>query len=198
MQNAKSLHKMREDAEPAKVQNEAEWTVPGYRPGRTLAGHESISYESSYLPFLYPTQEHAEDAMPRSTTGRRIFKHGKENPGLNDADVEDAQETDAEQTRTDDGASQSASPEGLLKHAKPVHGDAPKPVTRTLAVADNAAHPSLPTGFLRPGGVDAPPTGNGRKLGSVAAALYNKKPKREAEESSPTQSQFRKKLKKED
>lgn len=58
------------------------------------------------------------------------------------------------------------------------------------------SHVAAPSGFLRPEGVDAPPTVAGRKLGSVAAALVNKKPKREAEEPTLPASQPKKKRKK--
>ena len=54
--------------------------------------------------------------------------------------------------------------------------------------------PSAPSGFLRPGGVDAPPISS-KKLGSLAAGLLNKKPKREADDSSHSPGPAKKKRK---
>lgn len=38
----------------------------------------SVTYEHSYLPFIYPGQEVDEDEPPQRKSGLRVFKHGKE------------------------------------------------------------------------------------------------------------------------
>lgn len=178
MQNAKTLQKLRQEPEPAKVQHEAEWTVPGYRPATGVASAGSISYEPSYMPFLRESQDGS--STPVRANGRRVFKHGKEldKSELSATPKEPNPKSDDESEG--DEASTSSSPPSQRKTMKKDSTSSqaaavapPKPTRRP---------PPQVTGFLRPGGVDAPPPVTGRKLGSVAAALLEKKPKREAED----------------
>ncbi|EJD47633.1 hypothetical protein AURDEDRAFT_183822 [Auricularia subglabra TFB-10046 SS5] len=183
MQNAKTLQKLRQEpSEPAKVQHEAEWTVPGYRPATSIASAGAISYESSYMPFLYESQ--AGSSTPVRASGRRVFKHGKE---LDKSEIlTQPMESVPKPIKSEDEAEddEPSAPSSPPRQRKKTKTDS-KGEQATAVAPPKPTRQPLPqaAGFLRPGGVDAPPPVAGRKLGSVAAALLEKKPKREAEDS---------------
>ncbi|KZW02398.1 hypothetical protein EXIGLDRAFT_759900 [Exidia glandulosa HHB12029] len=196
MQKAKNLQTMREEAEPTRILHEAEWIVPGYRPSKAVAREESVSYENSYIPFIYDGDE---EVPPKRTSGRRVFKHGKEIE--HGAKADEDQEPQEKDEASDSVVHSKPSTSHYSPNRKPKkeHQDdqdtpPPPPIPSTTPATGRAP---VPTGFLRPGGVDAPPPVSGRKLGSVAAALLNKKPKREPEEPTLPSSQPKKKRKKE-
>ncbi|KAH8114821.1 hypothetical protein DFH11DRAFT_1726311 [Phellopilus nigrolimitatus] len=97
MQNAQRAKQQASvDLERAKVKDDAEWEVSrevrdawGIPPSSKPATKQSISHETSYLPFLFPslrksTSSADDESMPEASTsstkisGRRTFNKGKE------------------------------------------------------------------------------------------------------------------------
>ncbi|KAH7100205.1 hypothetical protein BKA62DRAFT_707110 [Auriculariales sp. MPI-PUGE-AT-0066] len=211
MQRSKLAQQQNEVKEAPRIQNDAEWSIPGWRGRSTTTTSSQVVYESSLLPFLSPSQEDLPEAPPQRAYGRRVFKHGKEvqkSQQISDELNGDAAEDELLDSQEATSQRRSSTSQLLTTHrkARPSKFDPTKlarsssglsstPVKIQPESSQTVFVPAA-AGFLRPSGVDSPPSLSARKLGSVATAILSKKVKREADDPAQLSAQAKKKRKK--
>ncbi|KAF7369736.1 hypothetical protein MVEN_00305200 [Mycena venus] len=219
MQNAHRAKNLAEvQLERAEVKDDGEWEVA--KEIRDAWGPEttqSVSYEASYLPFLFTSDASDSDATPAANLkGRRTFKRGREV-----ADEYQAAVPAAPVTETKPSTSKSA---GKPKQISSLSGrtgskkaapNAPKGKSARQAIYDNSgvgadlrsqkvdpsaggqnngttpapSKPLLPNVFLKPAGVDEPAenTKSASVSTSAEAGTPERKPKGKREREQTTE-----------
>lgn len=177
MKNAQLAKELKEEQlAKAKIKDEAEWEIPkdirDSRP-RDKDEADSVTYESSYLPFLFPNPE----AGPSrgKIQGRRVFSNGKELEQPPAAPTADAQ---ASEEKAAAPANRSTPKERSLKKDSK---SARQAIFDTAGVGDD-----LPTqrpasaGFLKPAGVDEPARSSDKVIQGARKTKNKRKPDRPA------------------
>ncbi|KAJ7581382.1 hypothetical protein C8J56DRAFT_895817 [Mycena floridula] len=174
MQNAQKRAQVKEEQIlTAKVKDEAEWEVSAaIRESWKTSDSQSVTYEPSYLPFLFPSI--SMEAEPTKLKGRRVFKKGREVYETNATVSESSTEPRPELTtpeRKPGGrpvrvaanrpmikATSSTNPPDNAQTAKQAIFDN-SGVGTDLPVTRSVPGPSIqpaPLVFLKPSGVDDP------------------------------------------
>ncbi|KDQ16096.1 hypothetical protein BOTBODRAFT_65028 [Botryobasidium botryosum FD-172 SS1] len=180
MQRAGAASKV--EADKKALKDDSEWHAPdairqalGLRTGADSGGSSqpAITYEPSYLPFLFPSYlgqssnagSTSTSNPPSNISGRRKFKKNGEEVAVVDTSV-------ASDTK-DNLPNDSTTRERDETH------DAQVESSSTPLAADAAPPMPKPRTFLRPSGVDAAPPVAGKELSKLTAgARAGKKSKR--------------------
>ncbi|KAJ6465695.1 hypothetical protein C8R45DRAFT_1106743 [Mycena sanguinolenta] len=148
MQNAHRAKNLAEvQLDRAEVKDDGEWEVAQeIRDAWGLETTQSVSYEASYLPFLFASDASGSNAPPAANLrGRRAFKRGREVTDEYQVNVPDTPATEA-QTSTTSTSKSAGKPKqisslsgrtGSNKNSKKV-ANAPKGKSARQAIYDNS------------------------------------------------------------
>ncbi|KAK0228050.1 hypothetical protein IW262DRAFT_575353 [Armillaria fumosa] len=157
MQNAHRAKQLKEvELEKAQVKDSDEWSIPKeIQESWGKSTSDPVSYEDSYLPFLFPTEP---SSSPSSvpiirTNGRRMFKKGEEVTG------KPSTETPPQPTHSSPDSPQK---KDKLKPSSKVANRFNKTAKQAIFESGNVGTDLRPLpaskGFLKPAGVDDPQT----------------------------------------
>ncbi|KAJ3811150.1 hypothetical protein EV368DRAFT_62850 [Lentinula lateritia] len=172
MQNAQRAKQLKEVVlEKAHVEDDGQWEITketreSWGPAES---HDTVVYESSYLPFIFPsTPSSSADDIPK---GRRVFRRGKEVKATIESSssvktetpvppADSASDSSVRKQKSDTG---TTSDTFLKKSAKlaifdtsRVGADLRPPTNNVLSTSSVQAPTLSKTGFLKPVGVDEP------------------------------------------
>ncbi|KAK0458446.1 uncharacterized protein EV420DRAFT_1479717 [Desarmillaria tabescens] len=195
MQNAHRAQQLKEvELEKAKVKESDQWAIPQeIQESWGEVTSDAVSYEDSYLPFLFPTEPSSSSSSAQTrTNGRRVFKKGEEVTG------KPTTETPPEPTRS--------SPDSIKKEkgislsdmktstmAKKFNKSAKQAIFETGNVGTDLRPPPASKGFLKPAGVDEP---KASLISETSLSLGARERKRPNDGAAPADGEVKKKKKK--
>ncbi|KAK0225220.1 hypothetical protein EDD85DRAFT_940761 [Armillaria nabsnona] len=198
MQNAHRAKQLKEvELEKAQVKDSDEWAIPKeIQESWGKSTSDPVSYEDSYLPFLFPTEpSSSSNSVPIRANGRRVFKKGEEVTG------KPSTETPPQPTHSSPGSPQKKDKRIDLKASSKVanrfNKTAKQAIFETGNVGTDLRPPPASKGFLKPAGVDDPKAASTSEMkADLSLSLGARERKRPHDNTTPADGETKKKKKK--
>ncbi|KAJ4467369.1 hypothetical protein C8J55DRAFT_565233 [Lentinula edodes] len=200
MQNAQRAKQLKEVVlEKAPIEDDGQWEIAQEirESWGSAESNDTVVYESSYLPFIFPStpSSSSADDIPK---GRRVFKRGKEvkatiessSPVKTETPVPPADSASDPSVRNQNSDTGTTSNPYIKKSAKlaifdtsRVGADLRPPTNNILSTSSVQAPTLSKTGFLKPAGVDEPKASSSgahtalvkEKISTTAREMKNKR-----------------------
>ncbi|KAJ4479406.1 hypothetical protein C8R41DRAFT_772055 [Lentinula lateritia] len=197
MQNAQRAKQLKEVVlERAHVEDDGQWEIAKEirESWGSTESNDTVFYESSYLPFIFPSTSSSSSAddIPK---GRRVFKRGKEatiessSPVKTETPVppaDSASDPSVRNQKLDTGTANlfiKKSAKVAIFDTSRVGADLRPPTNNILSTSSVQAPTSSKTGFLKPAGVDEPKASSSgahtalvkEKISTTAREMKNKR-----------------------
>lgn len=198
MQNAHRAKQLKEvELEKAQVKDSDEWSIPKeIQESWGKSTSDPVSYEDSYLPFLFPTEpSSSSSSAPTRANGRRVFKKGEEVTG------KPSTETPPQPTHSSPDSPQKKDKRIDLKASSKVanrfNKTAKQAIFETGNVGTDLRPPPASKGFLKPAGVDDPKAASTSEMKADSSlSLGARERKRPHDSATPADGETKKKKKK--
>ncbi|KAG7452787.1 uncharacterized protein BT62DRAFT_1070508 [Guyanagaster necrorhizus] len=202
MQNAHRAKQLKEvELEKAQVKDSDEWAIPKeIQESWGKSTSDAVSYEDSYLPFLFPTESSgSSSSAQKQANGRRVFKKGEEVIGTKPST----------ETPPQPRHSSQSTPQAALKKEKMIslnlktsskvkksNKSAKQAIFETRNVGTDLRPPPASKGFLKPAGVDDPKAASISEVVESSLGFGARERKRPNDNTTPADGETRTKKKK--
>ncbi|KAK0210307.1 hypothetical protein DFS33DRAFT_1378285 [Desarmillaria ectypa] len=182
MQNAHRAQQLKEvELEKAQVKDSDEWAIPKeIQESWGESTSDAVSYEDSYLPFLFPTEPSSSSSSAQTrANGRRVFKKGEEVTGKPSTETPPQlihSSPDSPQAPLKKEKRISLSDLKMSSKAKKFNKSAKQAIFETGNVGTDLRPLPASKGFLKPAGVDDPKMASTSETSLSLGARERKRP----------------------